>query len=82
MIMWKSIKNFFAVKYRILPVYSENEKCGFSVQEKGLLSQWVNSQVSKIERVKTEHEVLVETEAFFKTEEEAKDYVNRKKSLI
>lgn len=80
--MWNSIKNFFAVKYRILPVYSEDGKCGFSVQERGFLSQWVNSHVSKFEKIKSERDALVEMEAFFKTEEEAIDYVSRKKSLV
>ena len=80
--MFEKIKGFFETKYRVVPVYSDNNKCKFVVQSKSGLLGWRTISVQKLEKVKTETEVLIDKDALFNTEEEAKDFIRCKKTIL
>ncbi len=82
MIMFKKMKEFFATKYRITPVYQDNTKCGFTVHRKKFLGYWEIAKVPMYEKVKCDNELLVEHDAFFKTEEEAKSFIECQKTTV
>ena len=80
--MWKKFKEFFATKYRIVAVYQDNTKCGFTVQKKNFLCGWVTAQMPKLEKVKSENELLIEQDSFFKTKEEADNFIESQKTTV
>lgn len=82
MIMLKKIKRFFETKYRVVPVYADNKKCGFAVQVRSFLSQWENAKVQTLEKIRSENELLIDTDAFFNTENEAREFIERKKTIL
>ena len=82
MIMWEKFKRFFETKYRVVPVYTDNKKCGFAVQVKSFLSQWVNARVQTLEKVKSENDLLIDKDAFFNTEDEAREFIASKKTIL
>ena len=82
MIMWKKIKEFFAAKYRIVPVYDGNKKMGYVAQKKGIFGYWITMQIPHFEKVKYEHDELVMRQALFKEENEAMAFINYQKTIV
>lgn len=80
--MWEKIKEFFAAKYRIIPVFADNKRVGVVVQKRGFLGYWHTMMMPKIEKVKCENDVITEREAFFLKEEEAMEFVKYQKSSL
>ena len=83
MIMFERVKNFFATKYRILPVYADGrDKCGFTVQRKVWFGAWNNATIHKLKKITIENELVVDEDAFFKTEDEARKFIHYKKTEL
>ena len=82
MIMLEKVKEFFAMKYRIVPTYAENKKVGFIVQRKGFWGYWTTAPITKVSKVPCYRDQLTVSDAFFLTEEEAKDFVNSQKTIL
>lgn len=82
MIMFEKIKEFFRTKYRIIPVYSDNKRSGYQVQKKLFWGYWINMQMAKLEKVKCESEVVMDSDAFFPTVEEAMNFIKYQKTAI
>lgn len=82
MIMFEKIKNFFETKYRIIPVYTDNQRSGYQVQKKMFWGYWMTMQMQKIEKVKCENEVVIDSDALFPSEEEALCFIKYQKTKI
>ena len=80
--MWNKIKEFFATKYRIVPVYQDNDKCGFIVHKKCFLCFWTVARITSLEIIKTEKEILTYNDAYFKTKDEAMNFITSQKTTL
>ncbi len=73
--------DFFATKYRVMTAYQGDKQVGFIVFEQKFLCPWEPSLVSEIKKTNDGIE-LDDRVAFFPTEDEAMDYIHRKKAWL
>lgn len=72
----------FKTKYRIMPAYNDDKQVGFVVFEKRFLSMWMPARLIEATRSSENQLILKDRDAYFKTEDEAKEYIERIKSIL
>lgn len=82
MIMFEKIKSFFETKYRIIPVYTDSKRSNYQVQKRVFWWCWMPMQMQKIEKVRSEGDVVCESDAIFPSEEEAMCFIKYQKTKI
>ena len=74
-------KGFFKTKYRIMFAYENEKRAGYVVFQKGFMGIWMPARMTEISK-EGDRITLHERDAYFKTEEEAKEFIERINTIL